>query len=74
MGGILKKVADGTPLSKGEEQLYGRWRDGGGHGGGRQGGGAPATGKATYQVGQTATDPKTGKKVSWNGKGWVPAR
>jgi hypothetical protein len=74
MGGILKKVADGVPLSKGEEQLYGRWRDGGGRGGGRQGGGAPATGKTTYQVGQTATDPKTGKKVSWNGKGWVPAR
>lgn len=72
MGGILKKVADGVSLSRGEQQLYDKWRSTGR--GGRGGGSAAPPAATTYQVGQTATDPKTGKKVSWNGKGWVPVR
>jgi hypothetical protein len=39
-----------------------------GGGGGRAGGGG-ASGAV-----HTATDPKTGRKVQWNGKAWIPAR
>jgi hypothetical protein len=31
-------------------------------------------GAPTHQLGQTATNPETGKQVVWNGRGFVPVR
>lgn len=44
---------------------------------GNQGRGAPAgapsaAAPASVVVGQTATNPKTGQKIQWNGNAWVP--
>jgi hypothetical protein len=57
---ILAKVARGEALSPGEQQVL-NMRGGGGRG--------HASGGQT----QTATDPRTGRKVQWNGASWVPA-
>ena len=65
MAPILAKVARGEQLTAAEQRAWSMYRPGrGGPGGGsvRQ----PSSG------GRTATDPKTGKKVQWNGKAWVP--
>lgn len=59
---ILAKVAAGKPLTPAEQQAYSMYRPGRGGSGGSQGSSAP----------RTATDPKTGKKVQWNGSAWVP--
>jgi hypothetical protein len=56
---ILAKVARGEALSPGEQRVLDMR---GGHG---RGGAASGP--------RTATDPRTGKKVQWNGSAWVPA-
>jgi hypothetical protein len=60
---ILAKVSRGEKLTPAEQQAWSMYRPGRGGGGG----GKP---KAS---GPTATDPKTGRKVQWNGSAWVPA-
>jgi len=58
---ILEKVRRGVPLTDAEEKAWAMYRPGRGSGDGGQ----PASGA------RTATDPKTGRKVQWNGKAWV---
>lgn len=62
---ILAKVARGLPLTAGEQQVLGMYNRG------RGGKGAVNTSAGTGG-GKTATDPRTGKKVQWNGSQWVP--
>jgi hypothetical protein len=59
-GAILAKQASGQPLTPAEQQTLGLYSRGGRRAG-------AATGSA-----RTATDPRTGKKVQWDGKAWVP--
>ena len=61
---ILAKVSRGEQLTPGEQQAYSMYRPGRGGGKGAVAGGGG---------GQTAPEPKTGKKVRWNGSAWVPA-
>ena len=59
---ILDKVRRGVPLTDAEQKAWSMYRPGrGGSGGSQPSGGA-----------RTATDPKTGRKVQWNGRAWVP--
>lgn len=58
---ILDKIARGIPLTPGEQNVI-NMRGRGGHG---------SSGRSTTGT-HTATDPKTGKKVQWNGSQWVP--
>lgn len=59
-GGILAKQASGQPLTPAEKSTLGMYHPGGG-------------GRGHGAAVQTATDPKTGRKVAWNGSAWVPA-
>lgn len=63
-GPILAKVAAGQQLSPGEQALYNIYS--------RNRGGARGSSSGATTAPQTATDPKTGKKVQWNGSQWVP--
>lgn len=62
-GGIFGKMAAGKPLTAGEQKVI----DSYGRGGFRSRRGSAASSSAP-----TATDPKTGRKVQWNGNAWVP--
>lgn len=62
-GPILGKVAAGQQLTPGEQALFNIYS--------RNRGGKSGAGAAPNAV-QTATDPKTGRKVQWNGRQWVP--
>lgn len=64
MAPLLAKVARGERLSPAEQQAWSMYRPG------RDGSGS---GSRTSAAPRTATDPKTGRKVQWNGKAWVPA-
>lgn len=71
-GALLAKQARGETLTPAEQTTLAQYnrrprRGGGGSGGG----GAPAATSAPSSA-PTATDPKTGRKVQWNGSAWVP--
>lgn len=71
-GALLAKQARGETLTPAEQATLAQYnrrprRGGGGFGGS----GAPAMPAAPSSA-PTATDPKTGKKVQWNGSAWVP--